>query len=76
VDLIHLAQFRDKWWGISGEGNEPSGSIKCEEFLDWLKNYNRLKRDLVVICTTRILRWSVDITMIHQLHRLHRGIRR
>jgi hypothetical protein len=24
-------------------GNEPSGSIKYEEFLDWLRNYYLLK---------------------------------
>jgi hypothetical protein len=28
-------------------GNEPSGSIKCGEFLDWLKTGWLLKKDLV-----------------------------
>ena len=26
-------------------GNEPSGSIKCGEFLDWLKTGEILKKD-------------------------------
>jgi hypothetical protein len=33
MDWIELAQYRDRW--RAGEcGNEPSGSIKCGEFLD------------------------------------------
>ena len=28
-------------------GNEPSGSIKCREFLDWLKIGYPLKKDSV-----------------------------
>ena len=36
VDWISLAQDRDKWGGGDSceHGNEKSGSIKCEEFLD------------------------------------------
>jgi hypothetical protein len=33
VDWIHWAQDRDRWRAIV---NEPSGSIKCGEFLDQL----------------------------------------
>jgi hypothetical protein len=31
--LIHVAEERDKWQACE-HGNEPSGSIKCWEFLD------------------------------------------
>ena len=34
VDWIGLAQDRDGWRKLVNEGNEPSGSIKCGEFLD------------------------------------------
>jgi len=34
MDWIELAQDRDRWRGICEGGNEPSGSIKCGEFLD------------------------------------------
>jgi hypothetical protein len=34
VDWIHWAQDRDKVAGSCEHGNEPSGSIKCGEFLD------------------------------------------
>jgi len=34
MDWIELAQDRDKVVGTCGCGNEPSGSIKCGEFLD------------------------------------------
>jgi hypothetical protein len=37
VDWIELAQDRDRWRFVTCEfGNEPSGSIKCGEFLDKL----------------------------------------
>ena len=40
VDWIDLAQDRDWWDAGSCEcGNEPSGSIKCGEFLDFLKTF-------------------------------------
>ena len=29
-------------------GNEPSGYIKCGEFLDWLRKYQLLKKDCSV----------------------------
>jgi len=35
VDWIELAQNRDRWRAGTCEcGNEPSGSVKCGEFLD------------------------------------------
>jgi hypothetical protein len=34
MDWIELAQDRDRWRGFCECGNEPSGSIKCGEFLD------------------------------------------
>ena len=35
MDWIGLAQDRDRWRTIDCEcGNEPSGSVKCGEFLD------------------------------------------
>jgi hypothetical protein len=35
MDWIDLAQERDRWRaGCFEYGNEPSGSIKCEEFLE------------------------------------------
>jgi hypothetical protein len=35
VDWIHLAQDKDRWSSCE-HGDEPSGSIKCGNFLDWL----------------------------------------
>ena len=29
-------------------GNEPSGSVKCGEFLDWLQSGQFLKKDCAV----------------------------
>jgi hypothetical protein len=35
VDWIHWAQDRDRWRAlVNTVMNEPSGSIKCGEFLD------------------------------------------
>jgi hypothetical protein len=33
MNWIDLAQDRDQWRGSCEQGNEPSGSIKCWEFL-------------------------------------------
>ena len=33
MDWIELAWDRDRWRALV-TGNEPSGSVKCEEFLD------------------------------------------
>jgi len=37
MDWIDLAQDRDSWRARYKCGIEPSGSINCGEFLDWLK---------------------------------------
>ena len=34
MDWIELAPDRDRWRALVNAANEPSGSIKCEEFLD------------------------------------------
>jgi hypothetical protein len=34
IDWIELAQDRYRWWAFCECSNEPSGSIKCGEFLD------------------------------------------
>jgi hypothetical protein len=36
MDWIKLAQDRDRWRHMRMR-NEPSGSTKCGEFLDWLQ---------------------------------------
>ena len=33
-DWMELAQDKDRWQGTCEYGDEPSGSIKCGEFLD------------------------------------------
>jgi hypothetical protein len=37
MDRIELTQDRGKWRGTCESGNELTGSIKCGEFLNWLK---------------------------------------
>jgi hypothetical protein len=39
MDWIDLAQDRDQWRGSCEHGNEPSGSIKCWEVLEWLHDW-------------------------------------
>ena len=34
MDWVYLSQDRDRWSTLVICGNEPSGSIKCGEFLD------------------------------------------
>jgi len=38
MDWIELAQDRDRWGVLVNEVMNLRGSIKCWEFLDWLKN--------------------------------------
>ena len=47
MDLIELAQDRGRRPGTCECGNELSGSIKCGEFLDWLRTGWLLKNDSV-----------------------------
>jgi hypothetical protein len=46
MDYIHLVQSKDQWPGSCEHSNEPSGSIKCWEFLEWLSKYWLLKKSL------------------------------
>jgi hypothetical protein len=39
MDWIHVAQERDMYVALLNMFIEPSGSIKCREFLDYLMNY-------------------------------------
>jgi hypothetical protein len=43
MDWIDLTQDRDQWRALMN-GNEPSGSIKCWEILEWLRNWWPLKK--------------------------------
>ena len=45
MDWINLAQDRELVAGCNEYGNEPSGSIKCGEFLDCLTTDQLLKKD-------------------------------
>jgi hypothetical protein len=42
MDWIDLAEDRDQWRGEYG--NEPSGSINCWEVLEWLYNWQLVKK--------------------------------
>jgi hypothetical protein len=44
MDWIDLAQDRDQWRSLCEHGNEPSGSMKCWEVLEWLHNWQLLKK--------------------------------
>jgi len=46
VTLIHLAQDRDQL-GTCNHGNEPSTSLKAKEFLDYLSDYQLLKKSVL-----------------------------
>jgi hypothetical protein len=43
VDLIKLAQERDRWWALVNAVQSLGDSIKCGEFLDYLKTGYLLK---------------------------------
>jgi hypothetical protein len=34
------------WYGLNRSGNEPSGSIECWEVVEWLHNWQLLKKGL------------------------------
>jgi hypothetical protein len=38
MDWTDLAQDRDQWTALENTVNAPSGSIKCWEILEWLRN--------------------------------------
>jgi hypothetical protein len=42
VEWIHMAQDRDQWGGSCEHIIEPSGSMKCWERLEWLRNWQGL----------------------------------
>jgi hypothetical protein len=44
TDWIDLAQDRGPMEGSCEHGDEPSGSIKCWEVLEWLHNWRLLKK--------------------------------
>jgi hypothetical protein len=39
IEWISVTQDRDKWRASVNAENEPSGSIKCWEVLQWLYNF-------------------------------------
>jgi hypothetical protein len=43
MDWIDLAEGRDQWRAVMNS-NKPSGSIKCWEVLEWLHNWQLLKK--------------------------------
>ena len=45
MDWIELAQDKGQLAGTCKCGNKPSASIKCWEFLDYLRNGYLLKKD-------------------------------
>jgi hypothetical protein len=44
MDWIDLAQDRDQWRDSCEHGDEPSGSLKCREVLEWLHNWRLLRK--------------------------------
>jgi hypothetical protein len=44
MDWIHLAVE-----GFFKHGNEPSGSVKCWEILEWLSDWQLLKKGLAPV---------------------------
>jgi hypothetical protein len=42
IDLIDLAEVKEE--GSREHSNEPSGSVKCWEILEWLHNWQLLKK--------------------------------
>ena len=45
MDWIELVHDRERWRALEKCRSEPSGSIKCGEFLDWLRIGYLLKKD-------------------------------
>jgi len=45
MDWIDLAQDRDRWRGLVNVVTYLRGSVKCGEFLDWLRTGQLLKKE-------------------------------
>jgi hypothetical protein len=39
MDWIDLGQDKNQWRALANRVNEPSGSLKCWEVLEWLHNW-------------------------------------
>ena len=48
--------------GCCKHGNEPSGSVKCGWFLDWLRNACLSRRTLIRADSVRAVRWGWERT--------------
>ena len=51
AEWINLAQDREKWRALGEHTNEPSGSIKSEEYTDELRNCLLPKSNLALQCS-------------------------
>jgi hypothetical protein len=45
VDWMHLANDKDQWRALVNTVMNFSGYIKCSKFLDYLTDYQLLKKD-------------------------------
>jgi hypothetical protein len=47
-DWMELAQDRDRWRALVSYGKEPSGSIKCGEFLGYIRKLVSFSRSTLL----------------------------